>query len=99
MVNTLPTSDGPWLSRAFLALSDPLRREIIEGIVKNPGVSVSDICANYPVSRFTIMRHLNILEDGQILYRKRDGNAKRLYIDQSNIGKLAKGWLLQIRKG
>jgi DNA-binding transcriptional ArsR family regulator len=94
-----PTSDGPWLSRAFLALSDPLRREIIEEIIINPSISVSDICARYPVSRFTIMRHLNILEDGQLLYRKRDGNAKRLYIDQSNIEKLANGWLLHIREG
>jgi len=86
-------SNGVWLNRAFLALSESMRREIIEALIRNPGSTVNDICALFPVSRFVIMRHLNILEEAQLLYREREGNTKQLHIDLVQLSKLNECWL------
>ncbi len=91
-----PSTERPWLNRAFTALGNPLCREIIEMIVAKPGLTVNDVCAQYSVSRFSIMRHLNLLEDAEILSRTRDGKTKRLFIDQANLSQLSGGWLAKV---
>ena len=88
--------DGPWINRAFNALADPVRREIIELIAGNPGVTVNEICACFSVSRFTIMRHLNVIEDAQLLYRERKGTTKHLYLDLGRFEDLRNGWLKRV---
>ena len=99
ITNAMPhnaSTERPWLNRAFSALGDPLCREIIEMIVENPGLSVNDVCAHYSASRFTIMRHLNLLEDAEFLTRVREGKSKKLFIDQENLRRLSKGWLTRV---
>lgn len=93
-----PASERPWLNRAFSALGNPLCREIIEMIVQAPGLSVNDVCDQYSVSRFAIMRHLNLLEEAELLYREREGKSKKLYIDQGNMMRLTKGWLAEMSR-
>ena len=85
-----------WLNAVFTALCDPLRRELIDLLVESPGMTVNDVCELFPVSRFTIMRHLNILESAELLNRQRDGTAKRLYINHSKLDSLTSGWLKAI---
>lgn len=90
------STERPWLNRAFSALGDPLCREIIEMIVKNPGSTVNDVCTRYSASRFTIMRHINLLEDAELLTRVRDGKSKKLFIDQQNLSRISTGWLARM---
>lgn len=89
-------SERPWLNRAFTVLGDPLCREIIELIIQKPGLLVSEVCQQFAVSRFAIMRHLNLLEDAQLLTRERIGKTKKLYIDQANLARLSQGWLAKV---
>lgn len=91
-----PDLERLWLNLAFTALSDALRREMVEIIRAEPDISVNTICARFPVSRFTIMRHLNILEEAQLLTRKRQGKLKLLQIDQKQFARLSQGWLKKI---
>lgn len=81
------------LNKAFIAFSDTMRRDIIEHILMQNETSVNDLCELFPVSRFVVMRHLNILEDAALLYRERSGNSKILYINRENLNQLATGWL------
>lgn len=84
------------LNMAFIALSDTMRRDMVEYIIANTHLNVNDICAHYPVSRFVVMRHLNILEEAKILYRERSGNHKILHINQNILTQLTTGWLAQM---
>ncbi len=70
-----------------------MRREIIEIIQRHPGVTVNELCERFPVSRFVIMRHLNALEDGEIIVRVREGKEKQLFVDQESLIALTGGWL------
>lgn len=97
----MSSGDGerPWLTRAFTALGDPLGRDVAEAIRERPGVTVSDLCARFPVSRFTIMRQLNALEDAGLLRRERKGKTKCLFLRRSAFDRLATGWLRQMACG
>ena len=86
-------NERPWLTRAFTALGDPLARDILEAIKQAPGITVSDLCAEFPVSRFTIMRQLNALEDAHLVLRKRQGKTKCLFLQEKEFRRLSAGWL------
>ena len=85
-----------WHNRVFAALADPLAREAVEAIRTTPGITVSDLCSLFPVSRFTIMRHLNALEEAELLYRERSGQSKQLFINAATFKALSTGWLAEI---
>ena len=89
-------NDRPWLNRAFTALGDPLARDVLEMIKDTPGVTVSDLCDEFPVSRFTIMRQLNSLEDAGLLRRERQGKTKQLFLNVEMFTRLTEGWLKQM---
>jgi DNA-binding transcriptional ArsR family regulator len=69
----------------FRALSDSSRRKILDLLVKDPGINISDLCDHFPTSRFAIMKHLNILEDAGLIKRERDGNTRRIFINPEPI--------------
>ena len=48
--------------QGFLALSDPTRRQIFEGLAKRPR-SVGELAAKLPVSRPAVSQHLKILKE------------------------------------
>ena len=85
-----------WLNRAFTALGDPLGREVVEAVRNSPGITVSELCEAFPVSRFTIMRQLNALEDAELLRRERDGKTKRIFLQRAGFERLTTGWLQQM---
>lgn len=76
-----------------------MRRDIIELIIQSAETTVNDLCAHFPVSRFVVMRHLNILEEAKILTRERVGNSKILHIDQNILTQLTTGWLANMTNG
>lgn len=81
------------LSRIFGALSDPLRRQVLEALIAAPGRTVNELCEQFPVSRFVIMRHLNVLEDAGLLERKRDGKEKHLHALSTGMDHTIRDWL------
>ena len=84
------------LNHGFDALSDPTRRKLIELIVKQPGLNIGDACAHFSITRFSIMRHLNILEIAGLLSRERRGTEKLLYIETDALEALSSGWIRRV---
>lgn len=79
-------------------LADPLARDIMECIAVHPGLTVTDVCTKFPVSRFAVMRHLNALEEAELIWRERAGQNKRLYVEHDTLARLANGWLHRLAK-
>lgn len=92
-MSRLADNERPWLTRAFAALGDALARDVLEAVKERPGITVSDLCAAFPVSRFTIMRQLNALEDASFVRRKRKGKTKCVFLQEDAFDRLASGWL------
>ena len=86
--------NGPaTLSGVFFALSDTTRRQIVERVAREPGLTVTAICEGFPVSRFAVMRHLNVLEDAGVLRREAEGRERHVYLGDTGFDRLAVDWL------
>ena len=59
--------------RAFAALADPRRRELLELLARTPGTSASNLAASLPVSRQAVAQHLAVLEEARLVGRRRAG--------------------------
>ena len=60
------------LQQTLKALSDPIRREILE-MLKNGRMSAGDISAKFEVTDASISRHLSVLKDADLIRDKREG--------------------------
>lgn len=59
----------------FQAIADPLRRDIITLLAKEP-LSVNAVAAQFDVSRPAISKHLKILEECDIIHIEQKGRAR-----------------------
>ena len=61
------------VSRAFRALADPTRRQILQELKKGD-LSAGQIAACFPISGPSISRHLSILKSADLISERREGN-------------------------
>ena len=54
------------------ALSDPIRREILE-LLKSGRLSAGEIAEKFPVSGAAISKHLSVLKDADLIRDAREG--------------------------
>ena len=59
--------------RVFAALADPRRRELLELLAGAPGTSAGGLAARLPVSRQAVAQHLAVLEECELVSRRRAG--------------------------
>lgn len=67
--------------KVFRALSDFTRRELLRIISSNPGINVTALCREFPMSRFAVMKHLNILENARLIRREKIGTNRVFFIE------------------
>ena len=61
------------VSRAFRALADPTRRQILQELKKGE-LSAGQIAACFSISGPSISRHLSILKSADLISERREGN-------------------------
>jgi DNA-binding transcriptional ArsR family regulator len=72
---------GAALDRTFSALSDPTRRALVMRLAEQPGLSVSELAAPFPVSLPAIMKHLDVLSDAGLVGRSKTGRVVACRLD------------------
>lgn len=60
------------LQQTLKALSDPIRREILN-LLRSGRMSAGDIAAHFPVTDAAISRHLSLLKDADLIRDTREG--------------------------
>lgn len=95
----VPVTAHNGLGVILFALSDPLRRRVLEAVAKRPGATVTEICDAFEVSRFAIMRHLNILEDSGLIVRTAVGRERRVRMSGLRFEDAISRWANTLRKG
>ncbi len=60
------------VERTMRALSDPIRRKILE-LLKEKRLSAGEIADNFDVTGASISRHLSILKESDLIRDKREG--------------------------
>lgn len=72
---------------ALAALSDPMRRTILERIVEAPR-SVGEIAHDLPISRPAVSQHLKVLKDAELVHEERAGTRRIYHADSAALGEL-----------
>lgn len=83
------------LSLAFGALADPTRRDILTRLNAGP-VTVSELAANYTMSRPAISQHLKVLEEAGLIAREQRAQWRECSIRETGLDD-ASGWIAQHR--
>jgi len=86
-----PTADADPLSRTFLALSDPTRRDMLLRLRRGVA-TVSELAAPYDLSLPAITKHLKVLERAGLVVRSRDAKWRPSRLDVGPLQQAA-GWL------
>ena len=60
------------LQQTLKALSDPIRREILN-LLKRDALSAGEICDHFPVTGAAVSRHLSVLKEADLIRDRREG--------------------------
>ena len=78
----------------FRALSDPSRRLLLDGLFERDGQTLGELCGALPeMTRFGVMRHLDVLEAADLITTRRSGREKRHYLNPVPIRRLHDRWI------
>ena len=60
------------LQQTLKALSDPVRREILD-LLKTNRLSAGEICEHFQITAAAISRHLSVLKEADLIWDTREG--------------------------
>nr|WP_295303905.1 autorepressor SdpR family transcription factor [uncultured Blautia sp.] len=81
----------------FKALSDPVRREILE-LLKGGALSAGDIASNFDMTQATVSYHLKILKKADLIREKRDKNFIFYELNMTVVEEMM-AWLSELKGG
>ncbi|WP_223594289.1 SRPBCC domain-containing protein [Neobacillus bataviensis] len=81
------------LSTLFKALGHPIRRQILD-ILKQSAKTTGELIEYFPeVTRFAIMKHLSILEEGNLVIVRREGKYRRNFLNAVPLQEVHNRWV------
>jgi DNA-binding transcriptional ArsR family regulator len=84
------------LSRAFSALADPTRRDIVARLASGDA-TVSELAAPYDVTVQAVSKHLRVLEDAGLVSRSRDAQRRPVHLEAEVFDLMTK-WIERYRR-
>lgn len=83
-VDTAETAESARLDAVFFALSDPVRRAILERLDQGP-LLVSELAAPHPISLQAVSRHIQVLVRAGLVRQERSGRISRCSLEAGPI--------------
>lgn len=87
--------DEDQLSRAFAALADPTRRDIVARLCREDA-TVGDLAEPYDVSLQAVSKHVKVLEDAGLVTRSRDAQRRPVHLE-AEVFDLMTRWIERYR--
>jgi len=79
----------------FKALAHPVRRGLLDRIKDQPRTTGA-LCDAYPeMDRCTVMQHLRVLEDAELVIAKREGRERWNHLNAMPIKAISDRWISQ----
>jgi DNA-binding transcriptional ArsR family regulator len=85
------------LSRAFQALADPTRRDLVARLATGGDATVGELAAPYAVSVQAVSKHLKVLEDAGLVSRSRDAQRRPVHLE-AEVFDLMTRWIERYRQ-
>ena len=83
------------LSRAFAALADPTRRDIVARLAAGDA-TVGELAGRYDVSMQAVSKHIRVLTDAGLVSRSKDAQRRPCHLEAEIFGLLTK-WIERYR--
>jgi DNA-binding transcriptional ArsR family regulator len=84
------------LSKAFAALSDPIRRDLIARLA-TADATVGELAEPYDVSVQAVSKHLKVLEDAGLVSKTKDAQRRSVHLE-AEVFDLMTGWIERYRR-
>lgn len=81
------------LESVWRALSNPIRRAILD-LLRNGPLTTGDVASAFPdLSRFAVMQHLGVLGEADLVVVRRDGRKRFNYLNPVPIQQVHDRWV------
>jgi predicted transcriptional regulator len=80
------------MNLVFEALASPVRRKILDVVKDQPGCSVHAVCDFFEISRVAVMKHLDLLEEANLIVSRKEGRTRELYFNPVPIQLIYDRW-------
>ena len=88
-----PTNGVTAVDVVLSALADPTRRQILEAIIEEPGVTTTDLCdQTKTITRWGVIKHMAVLRDAGLIQTMATGRLRRHYAEPGALSPLRE-WL------
>jgi DNA-binding transcriptional ArsR family regulator/uncharacterized protein YndB with AHSA1/START domain len=81
----------------FRALADGTRRRVLDLLRDGPRLT-GELCAEFEVSRFAVMKHLRVLEEARLVVVRRDGRRRLNYLNAVPLQEIEERWLSPLQQ-
>lgn len=83
------------LDRAFMALADPVRRQLIARLSRG-SATVNELAEPFPISTQAISKHIQVLEQAGLVTRTREAQRRPVHLDPTRLEAMT-SWIDQYR--
>lgn len=79
--------------RVFRALADPSRRLLLDCLFERDGRTLTDLQSRLAMTRFGVMKHLRVLEEGGLVATRKVGREKLHYLNPVPVQSIYDRWI------
>ena len=83
--------------RVFKALADPSRRLLLDRLFERDGRTLTELTGELDMTRFGVMKHLQVLEDAGLVVARKAGRQKLHYLNPIPIQEIHDRWIDKYR--
>jgi DNA-binding transcriptional ArsR family regulator len=77
----------------FKALADPTRRLLLDRLYQRDGRTLTELESQIEMTRFGVMKHLRVLEDGGLVMTRKSGREKLHFLNPVPIRLIHDRWI------
>jgi DNA-binding transcriptional ArsR family regulator len=81
------------MDAVFKALADAGRRELLDRLHAQNGQTLGELCDGMKMSRQAVTKHLNLLEEANLVVVQWHGREKRHFLNPVPINEIADRWI------
>lgn len=85
--------------KVFKALGDASRRALLDRLHKTNGLTLGELCERHEMSRQAVTKHLDILENANLVVTVKRGREKLHYLNPVPINALYERWIGKFERG
>lgn len=84
--------------KVFKALADESRRELLDRLFKENGLTLGELCEGHDMSRQAVTKHLALLEAANLVVTVKKGREKLHYLNPVPINEIYMRWIGKFEK-